>query len=82
MGFVLGAVVIVASLIWIFKSSGGTTSTGPKGANAEHELMNACGDDKGLAERLIKLEEKRSPEISRAEAVTRALNRYRRDRGA
>ncbi len=71
--YVIVAIIIIFVLYLIFS----------KGSGSDYdELLNSCGNDKGLAERLINLEKKRKPNISHDEAVARALNSYRRDRDA
>lgn len=45
----------------------------------EDELIRLCHGDKEKADRLIGLERKRAPSISRAEAARRASDSIRRD---
>lgn len=45
----------------------------------EEQLRRICLGDDAQAERLIDGEMSRAPGVSRAEAVQRALERYRRD---
>jgi len=71
--YVIVAIIIIFVLYLIFS----------KGSGSDYgELLISCDNDKGLADRLINLEKKRKPNISHDEAVTRAINSYRRDRGA
>jgi len=73
-------ILAVAAIIIIFFLLSKRSKSGS--ISSDHDdLLNACGNDTGLVERLIKLEIKRKPTISRSEAITRALNSYRRDRG-
>lgn len=46
---------------------------------AEDELIRLCHGHQGKADRLIGLERKRSPNISRSEAARRACDSIRRD---
>jgi hypothetical protein len=46
---------------------------------AEEQLRRVCFGDDGQVERLISGERVRAPGISRAEAASRAVQRYRRD---
>ena len=63
-------------IYWLFTSVfAGKTSE-------DDELIEVCGGDKGLAQRLIALEKKKKPELSHKEAITRALSSYRRDHGS
>jgi hypothetical protein len=47
--------------------------------DAEAELQALCQGDPARAERLIELELRRAPKLTRAQAVLRAIERYRHD---
>lgn len=53
----------------------------PRGSvrSVEAQLLRICHGNEAQAERLIQGELTRAPGISRAEAVARAVERYRRD---
>ena len=44
-------------------------------------LLVLCRDDEGRAERLVKLEQDRSPGVSKVQACRRAISRLERDVG-
>ena len=67
----LGAFVLGAWL-WLRRRSGVSRQ-------AEAQLRRICFGDDRQVERLIKGEMTRTPGISRAEAVGRAVQRYQRD---
>ena len=53
----------------------------PEGvAGSEDELLQLCLGDKAQAERLIALESKAAPGISRSKAIARAVHSIRRGR--
>jgi hypothetical protein len=68
---VIVAAVVVAAWIWL----GGRDAS----RRAEAQLRRICLGDEAQAERLISIERARAPGISRAEAASRAVERYRRD---
>ena len=68
---ILGAIVLGAWL-WLRRRSGASRQ-------AETQLRRICFGDNGQVERLINGEMTRTPGISRAEAASRAVRRYRRD---
>lgn len=76
MPLVLG--VLVAVLILYYFASRGDSGPGDT-ADAENELLHLCLGDRKQAERLLALEEKKSPGITRGEAVLRAIHYLRRD---
>ena len=49
------------------------------GADVEGDLLRACLGDKAMAERLIRYEIERKPELSRTGAALMALSRLRDD---
>lgn len=65
---------VVLGVWWWFRRGGGAPSR-----HAETRLRRICLGDDGQAERLINGEMARAPGISRAEAASRAVERYRRD---
>ena len=69
------AILIVAALgVWLWLRRDGGASRG-----AETRLRSICLGDDRQVERLISGETARAPGISRAEAASRAVDRYRRD---
>jgi len=65
---------VVALGVWLwFRRSGGASR------QAEIRLRRICFGDDSQVERLISGEMTRAPGISRAEAVSRAVQRYQRD---
>ena len=67
---ILGLIVLGA-WVWRHRRSGAR--------QAETQLRRICLDNDGQVERLINGEMSRTPGISRAEAASRAVRRYRRD---
>ena len=53
--------------------------TGGWGVDVEGDLLHACRGDKAMAERLIRYEINRKPELSRTGAALMALSRLRDD---
>lgn len=51
-----------------------------RGVDVEADLLNACGGDRALMERLIRHESDRKPELGRTGAALMALSRLRADR--
>ncbi len=51
-----------------------------RGVDVEADLLNACGGDRALMERLIRHESNRKPELGRTGAALMALSRLRADR--
>ena len=51
-----------------------------RGVDVEADLLNACGGDRALMERLIRHETDRKPELGRTGAALMALSRLRADR--
>ena len=49
------------------------------GVDVEGDLLRACRGDKSMAERLIRYEIDRKPELSRTAAALMALSRLRDD---
>ena len=66
---VLGVVVLG---VWLWLRRGVTRQP-------ERQLRRICFGDNDQVERLINLEMTRAPGISRAEAASRAVDRYQRD---
>jgi hypothetical protein len=73
MAFVLLAGVALGVWWWL-RRGGGASSR-----QADTQLRSICLGDDGQVERLVKGEMSRAPGISRAEAASRAVERYRRD---
>jgi len=65
-------VIVLGAWLWLRRSSGASRQ-------AETQLRRICFGDNGQVERLINGELTRTPGISRAEAASRAVRRYRRD---
>ena len=65
-------VIVLGAWLWLRSRSGASRQT-------EAQLRRICFGDDGQVERLINGEMTRTPGISRAEAATRAVRRYRRD---
>ena len=65
-------VIVVAAWLWLRGRSGTSRQ-------AETQLRRICLGDDDQVERLINGEMTRSPGISRGEAASRAVQRYRRD---
>ena len=65
-------VIVVAAWLWLRRTSG-------RSRQAETQLRRICLGDDGQVERLVNGEMTRSPGISRAEAASRAVQRYERD---
>jgi hypothetical protein len=65
-------VIGVAAWLWLRRGSGIS-------GRAETQLRGICMGNHGQVERLINGEMTRSPGISRAEAASRAVQRYQRD---
>ncbi|MDH5434556.1 MAG: hypothetical protein OEY19_11475 [Gammaproteobacteria bacterium] len=68
------AIILIASVIyWLqFRTTADINSF-------EHDLIRRCFGDRNKAERLINHEMKRSPDLSRIDAVKRALDSIARD---
>ncbi|MGH9350300.1 MAG: hypothetical protein ACRD26_23870 [Vicinamibacterales bacterium] len=64
-------VIVLGAWLWLRRRSGAR--------QAETQLRRICFGDDGQVERLINVEMTRTPGISRAEAASRAVRRYRRD---
>ena len=74
------ALVIAAALIGFFWLAARTLRDDTHAARgSEADLLVICQRDPARAERLIDLELRRAPEISRTEAIRRAIERHRRD---
>ena len=72
--FVILAVVALGVWLWLWLRRGAGASR-----QSETRLRRICLGDDGQAERLISGEMARAPGISRAEAASRAVDRYRHD---
>jgi hypothetical protein len=68
--------VLVYLLLRLLLSGRNTT---PEASDSEDELVRLCFGNKKQAERLIELERKNAPKISRPEAAKRASRSIRRD---
>ena len=66
------AVMAIAAWLWLRRGIDASR-------NRETQLRRICFGDDGQMERLINGEMTRTPGISRAEAASRAVQRYRRD---
>jgi hypothetical protein len=71
-GIVVLGVIVVAAWSWL-RGGGGTSR------QAERQLRRICLGNDDQVERLITGELTRSPGIARAEAASRAVERYQRD---
>jgi hypothetical protein len=65
-------VIVLGAWLWLRRRSGASRQ-------AETQLRRICLGNDGQVERLINGEMIRTPGISRAEAASRAVRRYRRD---
>ena len=65
---------VIVAAVWLLLGRRSGTSR-----QAETQLRRICFGDDDQVERLINGEMTRSPEISRAEAASRAVQRYQRD---
>ena len=65
-------VIVLGAWVWRRRRSGASRQ-------AETQLRRICLGNDGQVERLISGEMIRTPGISRAEAASRAVQRYRRD---
>lgn len=68
----LALVALIVIVVWLFMRRGGA-------GRPEDHLRRICLGNEGQVERLIDGEMRRSPGISRSEAASRAVFRYRRD---
>ena len=71
-GIAVLGVVVLGVWLWLRRGRGPTRQ-------AERQLRRICFGDNDQVERLINLEMTRAPGISRAEAASRAVDRYQRD---
>jgi hypothetical protein len=69
-GIAIFGVVVLGVWLWLRRGAA---------QRAERQLRRICFGDDDQVERLINLEMTRAPGISRAEAASRAVDRYRRD---
>lgn len=76
LGLVLGALILWGIVVVSRRGAGGGGAGG--GGGAERRLRAAAGD--AAAERLIRFEQSRAPELSRAAAAERAYDRLIADR--
>ena len=72
-GIALVAFIAVGVWLWLRHGRGGATR------GAERQLRRICFGNDAQMERLIDFEMTRGSGISRAEAASRAVDRYRRD---
>ena len=70
----IAILVLVVLGVWLWLRRGGGAAR-----NAEPQLRRICFGNDAQLERLIDFEMTRTPGISRAEAASRAVDRYRRD---
>jgi hypothetical protein len=70
----IAILVIVVLGVWLWLRRGGGAAR-----NSEGQLRRICFGNDAQMERLIDFEMTRTPGISRAEAASRAVDRYRRD---
>ena len=70
----IAILVLVVLGVWLWLRRGGGARR-----NAERQLRRICFGNDAQVERLIDFEMTRTPGISRAEAASRAVDRYRRD---
>jgi hypothetical protein len=70
---------VVALCVWLWLRRGGGGGGGGALRQAEARLRRICLGDDGQVDRLIYGELTRAPGISRAEAASRAVQRYQRD---
>ena len=71
-GIAILVLVVVGVWLWLRRGGGATR-------NAERQLRRICFGNDAQVERLIDFETTRTPGISRAEAASHAVERYRRD---
>jgi hypothetical protein len=71
---VIALLALVAVGLWLWRRRGGGATR-----NAERQLRRICFGNDAQVERLIDFEMTRAAGISRAEAASRAVDRYRRD---
>jgi hypothetical protein len=69
----LTLLVCVVAVIWLWRDRRGRARA------AEEELRRICLGNEGQVERLIEGEITRAPNLSRAAAARRAVERYQRD---
>lgn len=72
------ALGIVALVVIVFLLR--RAADAPKPVSSERELLHLCGGDRSQMERLIALENRSAPGISRSVAVARAAYSIRRDK--
>jgi hypothetical protein len=72
------AILLVGVFVW--RRLAGAETSEPASAATETELLALCLGDRSQMERLIALETKKAPGISRAVALDRAVHSMRRDR--
>lgn len=70
----IAILVLVVLGVWLWLRRGGGAMR-----NSERQLRRICFGNDAQVERLIDFEMTRTPGISRAEAASRAVDRYRRD---
>ena len=71
-GIAILGVLVLGLWLWLRQGSDATRQ-------AERQLRRICFGNHDQVERLINFEITRAPGISRAEAASRAVHRYRRD---
>jgi hypothetical protein len=75
-GIGIAALVIVVIVLLLRRAADRPTDT----VSAEADLLHLCHGDRSQMERLISLERKSAPDLSRSVAITRAAHSLRRDR--
>ena len=76
----LGVVALILLVNWLRSRPKIRRRFSSVGVDVEGDLVNACGGDQAMAERLIRHEMERKPGLSRTGAAVMALSRLRDDR--
>lgn len=79
----LGGIVLLGIIAVYFlpsREKGGVGGINRLTGNAYQQLVTKANGDKALADRLIKFEQKKNPDLSYEEAAEFALDRWNRDR--
>jgi hypothetical protein len=71
-GIAILVLVVIGVCLWLRRGGGATR-------NSERQLRRICFGNDAQVQRLIDFEMTRTPGLSRAEAASRAVDRYRRD---
>jgi hypothetical protein len=70
------AIAVIVVIVLLLRRAAGPSES----AFVEDDLLQLCSGDKSQMERLIALERKNAPGISRSVAITRAAYSLRRDK--